>query len=510
MKRRLIYFGFLILIALGAKAQNAPTFVAFSDEKNSFGLVTRGETIFSILADTADFEGVQRALLNLQTDIEAVTGIEPLLVANSETKNVKVIVGTWGKSKYIDQLADKGLVSLTDLSGKREKFIIQTVKQPFEGIDEALVIAGSDKRGTIYGIYELSRQIGVSPWYYWADVPARKSKNIYIKRGIYTAGEPAVEYRGIFINDEEPALGNWVRATFGGFNHLFYEKVFELILRLKGNFLWPAMWGKAFYDDDPQNAVLADEMGVVIGTSHHEPMARAHVEWSRYGEGDWNYQINAEVLKKFWREGFERAYGTECIITVGMRGDGDEPMSEEANIQLLEKIIADQRAIISEISGKDAAEIPQVWALYKEVQDYYDKGMRVPDDVTLLLCDDNWGNVRKLPLPDAPKRKGGYGMYYHFDYVGGPRNYKWLNTVQIERTWEQMHLSYEMGVDKLWIVNVGDIKPLEYPISFFLDLAWNPKQFTPSGLYKHTLAWCESERCICVPIPSICAPLLSI
>ena len=150
-----------------------------------------------------------------------------------------------------------------------------------------------------------------------------------------------------------------------------------------------------------------------------------------------------------------------------------------------DRIIADQRAIISEISGKDAAEIPQVWALYKEVQDYYDKGMRVPDDVTLLLCDDNWGNVRKLPLPDAPKRKGGYGMYYHFDYVGGPRNYKWLNTVQIERTWEQMHLSYEMGVDKLWIVNVGDIKPLEYPISFFLDLAWNPKQFTPSGLYKH-------------------------
>ena len=191
MKRRLIYFGFLILIALGAKAQNAPTFVAFSDEENSFGLVTHGETIFSILADTADFEGVQRALANLQSDIEAVTGTEPLLVANSETKNVKVIVGTWEKSKYIDQLVNKGLINSTDLSGKREKFIIQTVQQPFEGIDEALVIAGSDKRGTIYGIYELSRQIGVSPWYYWADVPARKSKNIYIKRGIYTAGEPA-------------------------------------------------------------------------------------------------------------------------------------------------------------------------------------------------------------------------------------------------------------------------------------------------------------------------------
>nr|MBP7181201.1 glycosyl hydrolase 115 family protein [Dysgonamonadaceae bacterium] len=254
-----------------------------------------------------------------------------------------------------------------------------------------------------------------------------------------------------------------------------------------------AMWGKAFYDDDPQNAVLADEMGVVIGTSHHEPMARAHVEWSRYGKGEWNYQTNKKVLKQFWTEGFKRAYGTECLITVGMRGDGDEPMSEKSNIKLLEKIISDQRSIISEISGKDAAKTPQVWALYKEVQDYYDKGMRVPDDVTLLLCDDNWGNVRKLPLPDAPKRKGGYGMYYHFDYVGGPRNYKWINVSQVQRIWEQMNLTYQHGVDKLWIVNVGDLKPMEYPISFFLDMAWNPNQFTADNLREHTEKWCAEQ-----------------
>jgi len=493
LKSKLIYIGFLVIIALSGKAQNAPDLVCFLGGDDVFALTTKNEATFSILSDSADFVAMQLALANLQNDFLAVAGKKPALTYNTKTKSVKLIVGTIGKSEFINQLANKSIINKTDLLGKHEKFIIQTVKHPFEGIDEALVIAGSNKRGTVYGIYELSRQIGVSPWYYWADVPVRKSKNIYIKRGIYTAGEPAVEYRGIFINDEEPALGNWVRATFGGFNHPFYEKVFELILRLKGNFLWPAMWGKAFYDDDPQNAVLADEMGVVIGTSHHEPMARAHVEWSRYGKGEWNYQTNKKVLKQFWTEGFKRAYGTECLITVGMRGDGDEPMSEKSNIKLLEKIISDQRSIISEISGKDAAKTPQVWALYKEVQDYYDKGMRVPDDVTLLLCDDNWGNVRKLPLPDAPKRKGGYGMYYHFDYVGGPRNYKWINVSQVQRIWEQMSLTYQHGVDKLWIVNVGDLKPMEYPISFFLDMAWNPNQFTADNLREHTEKWCAEQ-----------------
>ena len=493
MKSKLIYIGFLVIIALNGKAQDAPDFVLYSGRGDVFALTTTDEAPFSILSDSADFVAMQLALANLQNDFLAVAGKKPALTYNTKTKSVKLIVGTIGKSKFIDQLANKNIINKTDLLGKHEKFIIQTVKHPFEGIDEALVIAGSNKRGTVYGIYELSRQIGVSPWYYWADVPVRKSENIYIKRGVYTAGEPAVAYRGIFLNDEEPALGGWTRATFGSFNHNFYEKVFELILRLKGNFLWPAMWGKAFYDDDPQNAVLADEMGVVIGTSHHEPMARAHVEWSRYGKGEWNYQTNKKVLKQFWTEGFKRAYGTECLITVGMRGDGDEPMSEESNIKLLEKIISDQRSIISKISGKDAAKTPQVWALYKEVQDYYDKGMRVPDDVTLLLCDDNWGNVKKLPLPDAPKRKGGYGMYYHFDYVGGPRNYKWINVSQVQRIWEQMNLTYRHGVDKLWIVNVGDLKPMEYPISFFLDMAWNPNQFTADNLREHTEKWCAEQ-----------------
>ena len=385
------------------------------------------------------------------------------------------------------------MIEKSDLEGKYEKFIIQTIENPADGVEKALVIAGSDLRGTIYGIYELSRQMGVSPWYYWADVPVRKSEKIFIKPGKFTAGEPAVKYRGIFLNDEAPALSGWSKATFGGFNHLFYEKVFELILRLKGNFIWPAMWGNAFYDDDPENGPLADKMGIVIGTSHHEPMGRAHAEWSKYGTGKWDYSKNQQVLAEFWRSGFERMKNYETVVTLGMRGDGDEPMSEESNIKLLEKIVKEQRNIIKKVSGKKITETPQVWALYKEVQDYYDKGMRVPDDVTLLFCDDNWGNVRKLPDPAAKAHKGGYGMYYHFDYVGGPRNYKWINVSQIQRIWEQMNLTYSHGVDRIWIVNVGDLKPMEYPISFFLDMAWNPAQFNSQNLLSHTEKWCAVQ-----------------
>jgi len=335
--------------------------------------------------------------------------------------------------------------------------------------------------------------MGVSPWYWWADVPVQKREQVCVKRGTFTDGEPAVRYRGIFLNDEAPALSGWAHHTFGGFNHLFYEKVFELILRLRGNFLWPAMWGNAFFDDDPENGRLAQEMGIVIGTSHHEPMGRAHDEWRRHGSGPWNYQTNAPVLRDFWKSGMERMEAYETLVTVGMRGDGDEPMSEESNIALLEEIIGDQRGIIAEVTGKEAAETPQVWALYKEVQDYYDKGMRVPDDVTLLLCDDNWGNVRKLPMPDEPQRSGGYGMYYHFDYVGGPRNYKWINVTQVQRLWEQMNLTYSHGVDRIWVVNVGDLKPMEYPISFFLDMAWNPAQFNAANLLKHTERWAVEQ-----------------
>lgn len=493
MKSNLLISLFLILSFSNLQGQGIESFVTTNKESECFALTEQGVTV-PLLIDSADFIGVHRAATNLQLDFKAVTGTQVLSFSYLPAqKKSLLIIGTLGKSKFIDQLLQKGLLDKNELTGKREKFLIKTVVNPLQGVQEALVIAGSDMRGTIYGIYELSQQIGVSPWYYWADVPVRKSENLFVKNGKYTAGEPAVRYRGIFLNDEAPALSGWSKATFGGFNHQFYEKVFELILRLKGNFLWPAMWGSAFYDDDPENGKLANEMGIVIGTSHHEPMGKAHAEWQKYGSGKWDYSKNENVLKDFWQKGFERQKNYETVVTLGMRGDGDEPMSEDSNIKLLEKIVKDQRSIIKKVSGKKITETPQVWALYKEVQDYYDKGMRVPDDVTLLLCDDNWGNVRKLPDLNAKPHKGGYGMYYHFDYVGGPRNYKWINVSQVQRIWEQMNLTYSHGVDRIWIVNVGDLKPMEYPISFFLDMAWNPNQFNAQNLVQHTEKWCAEQ-----------------
>jgi len=302
-----------------------------------------------------------------------------------------------------------------------------------------------------------------------------------------------VKYRGIFLNDEAPALTGWVNTTFGGYNHRFYEKVFELLLRLKANYLWPAMWNSAFNEDDPENARLADEYGIVMGTSHHEPMLRAQQEWKRHGTGPWDYSANSEVLDTFWSAGIERNKNFESTITLGMRGDGDMPMTEGANTALLEKIVADQRKILADHATPALNADPKVWALYKEVQEYYEKGMRVPDDVTLLWCDDNWGNIRRLPTPEERKRPGGAGIYYHFDYVGDPRNYKWIDTNPIAKVWEQMHLAHEYGADRIWIVNVGDLKPMEFPIEFFLSYARDPARWDKDNLQEFTRLWAARE-----------------
>ena len=458
----------------------APRFVSF----NSGDVLLNGNDM-QIYVDPADCKGVAIAARNLAEDFQRVSGRKPVVAADG---NATILVGTIGHSAAIDRLVKAKKIDRKALNGKCEKYIITVV-------DNQLVIAGSDRRGTIYGIYELSSQIGVSPWYYWADVPVAHHDRIYAIRGTYTDGEPAVRYRGIFLNDEAPCLTSWVKNTFGTDygDHRFYEKVFELILRLKGNFLWPAMWGWAFYADDPLNSQTADEMGVVIGTSHHEPMARNHQEWvrKRGKEGAWNYQTNQAVIDQFFTEGMERAKDTEDLITIGMRGDGDEAMSKEADTKLLEKVVANQRAIIRKVTGRPAEKTPQVWALYKEVLEYYDKGMRVPDDVCILLCDDNWGNLRRVPNAEERKHPGGWGLYYHVDYVGAPRNSKWLNVTPSQNMWEQLTLAYQSGMEKLWVLNVGDLKPMEYPITLFLDMAWNPSSVNVDVVQSHTLPFCQ-------------------
>lgn len=452
--------------------------------------------------DEKDHAGVRRAAADLAADIHRVTGKRPeLSVADGSPGPRPVIVGTLGKSALIDRLVATGKLSATDLKGKWESFVITTVSQPFPGMDQALVIAGSDKRGTIYGIYELSEQLGVSPWYWWADVPVKQRAAAHVMPGRFASGEPVVKYRGIFINDEEPALGPWAREKFGGVNSKMYAHMFELILRLRGNYLWPAMWGKAFSEDDPESPRLADEYGIVMGTSHHEPMMRAQEEWTKrksgIGNGRWNYHDNGKGLWQFWQDGIRRNAKYENLVTIGMRGDGDEPMAEggdmKANIDLLERIVADQRKLIASAVNPDVTKVPQLWTLYKEVADYYAHGMKVPDDVTLLWCDDNWGNIRRLPTPQERKRSGGAGIYYHFDYVGSPRSYKWINTNPLPKIWEQMNMANDYGANRVWIVNVGDLKPMELPIEFFLRMAWNPKAMSKDKIADFTHRWAERE-----------------
>ena len=450
-------------------------------------LLINGNDKVEIYMDANDCRGVSYAANALVKDIRNVSGSQATITSN---RKATILVGTIGHSAAIDQLVKQKRINGNLLKGKREKFIITVV-------DNQLIIAGSDRRGSIYGIYELSQQMGVSPWYDWADVPVEHHDSIFVNRGTYTDDEPAVRYRGIFLNDEAPCLTSWVKNTYGtGYgDHRFYQRVFELVLRLRGNMMWPAMWGWAFYADDPENEKTADEMGVVMSTSHHEPMARNHQEYARNrkGWGPWNYQKNKANLQKFFREGIERMKGTEQIVTIGMRGDGDEAMSAEADTKLMSQIINDQRKIIADVTGKKASETPQVWALYKEVLDYYDKGMKVPDDVTLLLCDDNWGNVRRVPNAKERKHKGGWGLYYHVDYVGAPRNSKMLNVTPVQNPWEQLTLAYENGIDRLWILNVGDLKPMEYPISQFMDMAWNPRKYDVNNITRHTRDWCAQQ-----------------
>lgn len=497
-----------VLAGLPAVYAGDVPYVSATMTPGSFKLAAAGKPA-PIYASAGDYEGVMIALKNFQADVKAVTGTEPALVTDKAPGKEAVIIGTIGKSALIDELIRNKKINVTGVEGKWEVFISQVVKNPMPGVESALVIAGSDKRGTIFGIYDLSSQIGVSPWYWWADIPIKHQSNLYVLAGRHTDGEPAIKYRGIFINDEAPAFSGWAKAKFGtvspydkGVNHNLYVHMFELLLRLKANFLWPAMWGNAFNEDDPENPILADKYGIVMGTSHHEPMDRAQQEWKRYSKNlptekaQWNYATNSDVLRDFWKKGIENMGNRETLVTIGMRGDGDKEMADggaKANMSLLDKIIKDQRGTIAEVTHKDASKTPQVWALYKEVQDYYDSGLRVPDDVTLLLCDDNWGNVRRLPNLTDPKRAGGYGIYYHFDYHGGPRNYQWVNSNPIPHTWEQMHLAYEYGVRQEWIVNVGDLKPLEFPISFFLDYAWNPNKYPANSLEKYTRDWVTKQ-----------------
>lgn len=487
-------------VAAQGKSGDVPTtlsghqnYLLFQAAAGSMPLVSNGH-MTPVYVDEGEPGGLIRTVGDFREDVNRVTGKTPPLIHTAEIPGrYVVIVGTLDNSRLIRRLVDDKKIDVSAIQGKWDAFHLEVVEEPLPGVAQALVIAGSNMRGAIYGLYDVSEQIGVSPWYWWADVPVMRREEVYITAGTRIQEVPAVRYRGIFLNDEWPALTGWVRQDGGDYDHRFYEKVFELLLRLKANFLWPAMWDAAFNDDDSLNPERAHHYGIVLGTSHHEPMIRAHKEWRRYGEGPWDYTANREVLEGFWREGLERGKPYDNVITLGMRGDGDEPMSEEENTALLETIVANQRRLIEEVHDRPATEVPQVWALYKEVQGYYEKGMRVPEDVTLLWADDNFGNIRRLPTPEERKRSGGAGVYYHFDYVGSPRSYRWINTVPLAKIWEQMHLAYWFAANEVWVVNVGDLKPMEFPIEFFLRMAWNPEYWNKDRIVSFGRCWAARE-----------------
>ena len=430
-----------------------------------------------IVVDNNDWKGIIRAAHDLGDDVRKVTGTPSEIIAGETTVKGAILAGTIGKSRLIDRMIQKHKIDVSEVKGQWESYLIDVV-------DGNLIIAGSDKRGTIYGIYEISRLIGVSPWYWWADAPVAHRDCVYYNNGRLVQPSPKVKYRGIFINDEWPSFGTWATKHFGGINSKAYSKIFELLLRLKANYFWPAMWNSAFNEDDPLSPEVADEMGIVMGTSHHEPMMRAHKEYTRRRDevGPWDYAKNPKGIERFFTEGIEKSKDYENLITIGMRGDGDVAMgtgNDADNITTLGKVIDCQRRIISRVHRKKASEVPQLWAIFTEVQRYYDAGFTVPDDVTLLFCDNNWGYIRRMGSERERKRKGGMGMYYHIDMNGGPWNDRWVNTTTVPKLREQLNLAYKSGIDRIWIINVGDLKPKEMPIDFIMKYAWNPDSITP-------------------------------
>ncbi|TRM60954.1 hypothetical protein BD626DRAFT_571342 [Schizophyllum amplum] len=459
-----------------------------------------------IVVDLDDHAGLHIAANAVADDFERVTG-ERAQTTNATADDLPsadngtavILVGALDSSSIISALVSSEKLNTSTIAGQWESFIVAVVDEPFDGVSRALVIAGSDKRGAIFGLYTLSEQMGVSPWYWWTDIVPKHHDAVYAIPTSTTFGKPSVRYRGIFINDESPALNTWVMDNFGPkYNSAFYAHVFELLLRMKANYLWPAMWpgypnpGNSFFVDDPLNQATADAYGIVVSTSHHEPMQRATNEWLTSGNGTWDWTTNKDNVTTFFEAGAARAQGYESYFTMGMRGDSDGPLSGDDPMAILTDVIATQRSIIANMYGNETA-VKQVWALYKEVQEVYEQGLEVPDDMTLLLSDDNFGNIRRLPTDDEHKREGGLGIYYHCEFVGDPRSYKWLNANSLGKAQQQLANAHSRGADRIWVINVADIKPMETPLSMIMAMAYNISSVTRDTIPQWLNAYAARE-----------------
>jgi len=474
----------------GIKESNLPISKFIMEEKKSVLFEKNGTT--SIFLDQDESEVVHSALSMLQEDVKAVFNAQ-LDVTSEVLQNTNVIAGTIGKSLVITEMGEKGLVDLSSIKEQWESYLIKNIK--WKG-KQVLVIAGSDSRATAYGLLKLSRMIGVSPWVWWADVVPEKKELFEISEELSFRDAPKVKFRGIFLNDEDWGLQPWAANTFepetGDIGPKTYEKIFQLLLRLRANAIWPAMHPstKAFYSI-AGNKEMAAKYQIFVGTSHAEPMLRNNVgEWDHEKYGDYNYATNSDVVKQYWQERIDELDEEDrYIVTLGMRGIHDSGMqgnfTSEEKVDMLETIISDQREMLQKTLKKEVAAIPQAFVPYKEVLEIYSEGAKVPEDVTLVWPDDNHGYIRQLSNADERERPGGAGVYYHISYWGRPHDYLWLESVPVSLIWEEMNKAYQTNAKDIWIVNVGDIKPNEIGMDFFLEMAWDPDQFSPQHLNSY-------------------------
>ncbi len=478
--------------------------------KNSFPVIS-GSIKCMVYFDSTDYQTVKIAATTLAEDIERVTGVKPAMTSDvTSLPEYIIIIGTIKKCELIRKLSGLKIIDVKEIDGHWEQFITKTVRNPLPGIKQALIIAGSDRRGAAYGVFELSKVIGVSPWYWWGDVIPEKKSALVLEPVDYISKTPSVKYRGIFLNDEDWGLQPWAAKTFepetGDIGPKTYAKIFELLLRLKANLIWPAMHNctRAFYHY-PANKEVADAYGIIVGSSHAEPMLRNNVdEWDTKTMGDFNYMTNQKTVFRYWEQRAEESKNYENIYTIGMRGIHDSGMegvsSMKDKISILNKVIADQREIIQKEINPDVTKVPQVFIPYKEVLKIYDAGrninastnnrMNLPEDITIIWPDDNYGYIRRLSDPAEQSRQGGAGIYYHLSYWGRPHDYLWLSTTHPLLIWEELKKAFQNKCSRIWVFNVGDIKPCEYNIQLSLDMAFNMDSFsTPECVRKHLKGW---------------------
>jgi hypothetical protein len=504
MLRHILLLAMMLACGVARAGQGAETWVRTLGGSQDFALAGAGAGAAQIVFAPGDAAVVGHAVRDLALDVERVTGRRPALREGqaAAVPGPAVLVGTLGRSALADALAASGKLDLSALRGQWESFVIATVEQPLPGVPRALVIIGSDPRGTAFGVYELAQAIGVSPWHWWADVAPAHRDALYVAAGLRRFGPPSVKYRGVFLNDEDWGLIPWAAKTHepenGNIGPKTYARLFELLLRLKANTLWPAMHpGTRAFNSFPENAALAGEYGIVMGSSHAEPMLRNNVgEWTGPASA-YDYQANPEGVLKYWEERVAANARYENIYTIGMRGIHDSsmqgPKDTAGRVALLERIFADQRALLAKHVDPQVERVPQLFVPYKEVLAQYRGGLKVPDDATVMWTDDNFGYVRNFTTAQERARAGGFGVYYHLSYLGAPMSYLWLSTTPPALIWEEMRRSYDAGADRVWILNVGDLKPGEIGTEFFLNLAWDIKRYGPDAQPTFLKAWAARE-----------------